>query len=94
MIGRGVSREQITFSTPASTNGVGIRPPSDGDDGDDGSEVRKFRNLSRELLNVSARERAKEMAVFALVVIAAAWPVIYTVIVVVKLLATEHPSAE
>ena len=56
---RDACREQITFSTPASTNGVGIRPPSDGDDG---SEGRKFRNLSRELLIVSARERAKECA--------------------------------
>ena len=55
-------------------------------DGDDESEFRKFHNFSREFLMESARERAKEMAVFALVVLASAWPVIYMVITVVKLL--------
>ena len=55
--------------------------PYDGDD-----ERRKFHDFSREFLMESARERAKEMAVFAVVVIASAWPVIYMVITVVKLL--------
>ena len=48
--------------------------------------IRKFNSFSREFLLESARERAKEMAVFALVVLAAAWPVIYMVVTVVKLL--------
>jgi hypothetical protein len=39
----------------------------------------------------SARERAKEMAVFGVVVVASAWPVIYMVITVVKLLSKGRP---
>jgi hypothetical protein len=60
-------------------------------DGDDQSEFRRFHDFSRELLIESARERAKEMAVFGLVVIASAWPVIYMVITVVKLLLKGRP---
>ena len=60
-------------------------------DGDEGSEFRKFHNFSREFLIESARERAKEMAVFALVVVASAWPVIYMVVTVVKLLLKGRP---
>jgi hypothetical protein len=55
-------------------------------DGDDGSEIRRFHNFSREFLIESARERAKEMAVFGFLVVVAAWPVIYMVVTVVKLL--------
>lgn len=40
---------------------------------------------------ISARERATEMVVFALVVLASAWPVIYMVITVVKLLLKGRP---
>jgi hypothetical protein len=64
-------------------DGRGFHSP---DNGDDDSEFRKFHDFSREFLLESARERAKEMAVFALVVVASAWPVIYMVITVVKLL--------
>jgi hypothetical protein len=39
----------------------------------------------------AARERAKEMAVFALIVLASAWPVIYMVITVVKVLSRGRP---
>jgi hypothetical protein len=39
----------------------------------------------------AARERAKEMAVFALIVLASAWPVIYMVITVVELLSKGRP---
>lgn len=39
----------------------------------------------------SARERAKEMVVFAIVVLASAWPVIYMVVTVVKLLSKGRP---
>jgi hypothetical protein len=60
-------------------------------DGDDNSDVRKFHNFSREFLRESARERTKEMVVFALVVLTAAWPVIYMVVTVVELLSTGRP---
>jgi hypothetical protein len=42
----------------------------------------------------SRRERATEMAVFALVVLASAWPVIYMVVTVVKLLLRGRPLTE
>jgi hypothetical protein len=60
-------------------------------DGDEGSDSRKFHNFSREFLMESARERAREMAVFVLVILTWAWPVIYMVITVVKLLSKERP---
>jgi len=64
----------------------GYSSPYEGDD-----DVRKFHNFSREFLLESARERAKEMAVFALVIAVSAWPVIYMVITVVKLLSKGRP---
>lgn len=42
-------------------------------------------NLGREYLIESARERAKEMAVFAIILVTAAWPVIYMIVTVVQL---------
>ena len=42
-------------------------------------------NLGREYLIEAARERAKEMAVFGIILIAAAWPVILMIIEVVRL---------
>jgi hypothetical protein len=54
-------------------------------DGDAGSYSRKFHNLSGIHNGVCARTRW-EMAVFALVVAVTAWPVIYMVVTVVKLL--------
>jgi hypothetical protein len=60
-------------------------------DGDDDSDVRKFHNFSREFLLESARERTKETIVFALVVLTAAWPVIYMVVTVVRLLSKGRP---
>jgi hypothetical protein len=57
----------------------GYSSPSDG-------ESRRFHNLSREFLLESAREQKKELAVFALVGLTAAWPVIYMVVMVVQLL--------
>jgi len=53
--------------------------------------LRTFHRLSRDLIMESARERAWEMIVFGLVVIASAWPVIYMVITVVKLLLRGRP---
>ena len=60
-------------------------------DGDDGSELRRFRNLSRDFLLEAARDRTKEMAVFAVIVVTSAWPIIYMVVTVVKLLGNESP---
>ncbi len=69
----------------------GWRGYSSSFDGEDRSEFRTFYNLSREFMIESARERAKEMAVFGVVVMASAWPVIYMVITVVKLLGKGRP---
>jgi hypothetical protein len=63
--------------------------PYDGDD-----ERRRFHDFSREFLLESARERAKEMAVFAIIVVASAWPVVYMVVSVIKLLLKGRPLTE
>lgn len=55
-----------------------------GDEGE--SDQRRFYDFTREFLLESARERTKEMFVFALLVLTAAWPVGYMVVSVVKLL--------
>jgi hypothetical protein len=60
-------------------------------DGEDRSEFRTFDNLRREFRIEAARELAKEMVAFALILLTAAWPVIYMVITVVKLLGKEQP---
>ncbi len=60
-------------------------------DGEDRSAFRNFYNLGREFRIEAARERAKEMVVFAFIVVTAAWPVIYMVISVVKLLSRGRP---
>jgi len=60
-------------------------------DGEDRSDIRRFHDFSREFLLESARERAREMIVFGLVVAASAWPVIYMVISVVELLLRGRP---
>jgi hypothetical protein len=57
-------------------------------------ESRKFHNLSRQFLLESAHEQKKEMIVFALVVLTAAWPIIYMVVTVVQLLLKGHPLTE
>jgi len=41
-------------------------------------------NLGREYLIEAARERAKEMAVFGILLLAAAWPVIAMIVEVVR----------
>jgi hypothetical protein len=56
---------------------------------DDG-EFRHY-NLGREYLIEAARERAKEMAVFAVILVASAWPVIYMIVAVVQLLHKGRP---
>ena len=60
-------------------------------DGEDRSGFRNFYNLGREYRIEAARERAKEMAVFAEILIAAAWPVIYMIVTVVQLLHKGQP---
>jgi hypothetical protein len=57
---------------------------------DDDGEPRP-RNLAQQDLIESARERATEMAVFGLVVLASAWPVIYMIVTVIKLLLKDRP---
>src|SRR5437660_7575415 len=52
--------------------------PTPGDEGE--SDQRKFYDFTREFLLESERERAKEMFVFALVALAAAWPGGYSVV--------------
>lgn len=42
-------------------------------------------NLGREYLIEAARERATEMAVFGIILAAAAWPVVYMIITVMQL---------
>jgi hypothetical protein len=60
-------------------------------DWEDRKHLRTFHRLSREFLMESARERAWEMVVFGFVVVASAWPVIYMIISVVKLLLKGRP---
>lgn len=60
-------------------------------DGEDRSDIRRFHHFSRQNLIESARERLCEALVFALVVAVSAWPVIYMVITVVKLLLRGRP---
>ncbi len=39
----------------------------------------------------AARERAREMAVFALIVLTSAWPVLYMIVTVIRLLTKGRP---
>ena len=59
--------------------------------GDENDGFRNFRNLNREYRSEATRKRAAEMAVFVLMLLAAAWPVIYMIISVVKLLLKGRP---
>lgn len=56
-----------------------------------GDESGKFHDFSRKFLLESAREQKKEMVVFALVMLTAAWPVIYMVVAIVQLLLKGQP---
>jgi hypothetical protein len=66
---------------------------SSSSDGYDSTPVRRFHNFSREFLTESAREQKREAFVLGLIVLTSAWPVIYMVITVVKLLSQGHPLA-
>jgi hypothetical protein len=61
-------------------------------DGEGRSEFQTFYNLRNEFRIEAARELAKEAVVFALILLTAAWPVIYMVITVVKVLSKARPS--
>ncbi len=58
--------------------------------GDENWNFRRY-NLGREYLIESARERAKEMVVFAIILAAATWPMIYAIITIVQLLHKGRP---
>jgi hypothetical protein len=60
-------------------------------DGEGRSAFRTFYNLRCEFRIEAARELTKEMVAFAFILLAAAWPVIYMLITVVKLLGKEQP---
>jgi hypothetical protein len=60
-------------------------------DGEDRSDFRTFYNLRREYRLEAARELAKEMVAFAFILLTAAWPVVYMVITVFKLLRKGQP---
>ena len=60
-----------------------------GDEGE--SAQRRFYDFTRQFMLESARERAKEMYVFALVMLTAAWPVGYMIYSVIKLLLRGRP---
>ena len=60
-------------------------------DGEDRYGFRNFYNMGRQFRIEAARERAREMAVFALIVLTSAWPVLYMVVTVVKLLVRGRP---
>lgn len=52
---------------------------------------RNFRSLTREYYGMAAREHLKEMIAFGFVVATSAWAIIYTVVVIVRLLLKEQP---
>jgi hypothetical protein len=60
-------------------------------DDEDRSRFRNLVNLGREYRIEAARERAREMAAFAVIVLTSAWPVIYMIVTVVKLLSKARP---
>jgi hypothetical protein len=66
----------------------GFSSPYDGRDRD---RFRNLHRLRREYYGAAAREYLREVIAFAVVVAASAWPVVYMVIVVVRLLSKEHP---
>jgi hypothetical protein len=61
-------------------------------DGEGRSEFRTFYNLRREFRIEAARELVKEMVAFALILLTAAWPVIYMMIIVIRLLTKAQPE--
>jgi hypothetical protein len=62
-------------------------------DGEDRSKFRNLYDLGREYRLEAARERAREMAAFAVIVLTSAWPVLYMIVTVVKLLSKARPMS-
>jgi hypothetical protein len=60
-------------------------------DGEDRSRFRNLFDLGREYRIEAARERAREMAAFAVIVLTSAWPVVYMVVTIVRLLSKSRP---
>src|SRR5262249_51551811 len=60
-------------------------------DGKDRSRFRNLFNVGREYGIEGARGVAREMAAFAVIVLASAWPVVYMIVTVVKLLSKGRP---
>src|SRR5262245_523239 len=60
-------------------------------DGEDRSRFRNLFNLGREYRIEAAWERAREMAAFAVIVLTSAWPVVYMIVTVVKVLSKGRP---
>jgi hypothetical protein len=60
-------------------------------DGEDRSKFRNLYDLGREYRLAAARERAREMAAFVVIVLTSAWPVLYMIFTVVKLLSKTRP---
>src|SRR5207247_9079125 len=60
-------------------------------DGEDKYGFRNFYNLGREYRIEAARERAREMAVFALIVLTWAWPGLCMLVAVVNLVVRVGP---
>jgi hypothetical protein len=60
-------------------------------DGEGRSRFRNLYDLGREYRLEAARERAREMAAFAVIVLTSAWPVLYMIVTVVKLLGKARP---
>jgi hypothetical protein len=56
----------------------------------DGEPFRRCHNLGREYLIEAARERTKEMIVFAILLFAAAWPTVLVIIEVTRLYKNRH----
>jgi hypothetical protein len=72
-------------------SGIGELHGYSSPDDDESSEFRKFYRLNREFFAVSARERATEMWVFGVVVLTAAWPVVYMIVTVLRILLKGRP---
>jgi hypothetical protein len=60
-------------------------------DGEERYRFSNFYNLGREFRIEAAKERAREMAAFALIILTSAWPVLYMVVTVVKVLTKGRP---
>ena len=84
--GSAVAQKKFPLTDYAFRAGMGewhgYSSPSDGED----SEQRKFNDFSRKFLMESSEAGAREMAVFVLLLLASAWPLIYMMIMVTKLL--------